>query len=198
MTEPSVLPGAFPFLLANGSSGIAVGMATNMAPHNLQEICAAANALIDNPEITLMELMEHIKGPDFPSGGVICGMRGIVDAFSTGRGRIITRGKYEIEETARGNDAIVFTEIPYQVNKADLVKKIDDLRKDGSIPMISTIRDESDRNGIRIVIELKMGAEVMVVLNQLFQRTALQSNFNVNNLALVDGRPQLLGLKDML
>ncbi|HNZ94202.1 MAG TPA: DNA topoisomerase 4 subunit A, partial [Sphaerochaeta sp.] len=198
LTEPSVLPGAFPFLLANGSSGIAVGMATNMAPHNLQEICAAANALIEDPEITLMELMEHIKGPDFPSGGVICGMRGIVDAFSTGRGRIITRGKYEIEESARGGDVIVFTEIPYQVNKADLVKKIDDLRKDGSIPMISTIRDESDRNGIRIVIELKMGAEVMVVLNQLFQRTALQSNFNVNNLALVDGRPQLLGLKDML
>ena len=198
MTEPTVLPGSFPFLLANGSSGIAVGMATNMAPHNLQEICDAANALIENPEISLMELMEHIKGPDFPSGGVICGMRGVVDAFSTGRGRIVVRGKYEIEETARGSDVIVFTEIPYQVNKADLVKKIDDLRKDGAIPMISTIRDESDRNGIRIVIELKMGAEVMVVLNQLFQRTALQSNFNVNNLALVNGRPQLLGLKDML
>ena len=198
MTEPTVLPGSFPFLLANGSSGIAVGMATNMAPHNLQEICDAANALIENPEISLIELMEHIKGPDFPSGGVICGMRGVHDAFSTGRGRIVVRGKYEIEETARGSDVIVFTEIPYQVNKADLVKKIDDLRKDGAIPMISTIRDESDRNGIRIVIELKMGAEVMVVLNQLFQRTALQSNFNVNNLALVNGRPQLLGLKDML
>ena len=197
LTEPSVLPGAFPFLLANGSSGIAVGMATNMAPHNLQEICAAANALIDNPEITLMELMEHIKGPDFPSGGVICGMRGIVDAFSTGRGRIITRGKYEIEETARGNDAIVFTEIPYQVNKADLVKKIDDLRKTDRFPRSARFA----MNPTATVFDrhrIEDGREVMVVLNQLFQRTALQSNFNVNNLALVDGRPQLLGLKDML
>lgn len=198
MTEPLVLPGSFPFLLANGSSGIAVGMATNMAPHNLQEISDAICAVIENPDITIDELMEHIKGPDFPSGGVICGMQGIKDAFTTGRGKIVMRSVYEIEESDRGHDQIVFTEIPYQVNKADLVKKIDDLRKDGAIPMISTIRDESDRNGIRIVVELKMGSEPMVVLNQLFSRTALQSNFNVNNLALVKGRPQLLTLKEML
>lgn len=199
MTEPLVLPGSFPFLLANGSSGIAVGMATNMAPHNLQEITDAICAVIDNPDITIDELMEHIKGPDFPpSGGIICGIQGIKDAFTTGRGKIVMRSVYEIEESDRGHDQIVFTEIPYQVNKADLVKKIDDLRKDGAIPMISIVRDESDRNGIRIVVELKMGSEPMVVLNQLFSRTSLQSNFNVNNLALVKGRPQLLTLKEML
>ena len=199
LTEPTVLPAAFPFLLANGSSGIAVGMATNMAPHNLGEICSAIAAVIDNPDITIDELMEnHIKGPDFPGGAVICGMKGTYDAFTTGRGKIVVRSRYEIETNERDHDMIVFTELPYQVNKADLAKKIDDLRKDGAIPMISAVRDESDRNGIRLVIELKMGAEVMVVLNQLFARTALQSNFNVNNLALVDGRPTLLTLKDML
>ena len=198
MIEPTVLPASFPFLLANGSSGIAVGMATNMAPHNLQEISDAISAVIDNPDITIDELMEYIKGPDFPSGGVICGMQGIKDAFTTGRGKIVIRSVYEIESDDRGHDQIIFNEIPYQVNKADLVKKIDDLRKDGAIPMISTVRDESDRKGIRIVVELKMGSEPMVVLNQLFARTALQSNFNVNNLALVQGRPQLLTLKDML
>lgn len=198
MQEPTVLPASFPFLLANGSSGIAVGMATNMAPHNLQEICDAISAVIDNPDITIDELMEHIKGPDFPSGGIICGMQGIKDAFTTGRGKIVVRSVYEIETSERDHDQIVFTEIPYQVNKADLVKKIDDLRKDGAIPMIAVVRDESDRKGIRIVVELKVGAEPMVVLNQLFARTALQSNFNVNNLALVRGRPQMLTLKDML
>ena len=198
MQEPTVLPASFPFLLANGSSGIAVGMSTNMAPHNLQEICDAISAVIDNPDITIDELMEHIKGPDFPSGGIICGMQGIKDAFTTGRGKIVVRSVYEIETSERDHDQIVFTEIPYQVNKADLVKKIDDLRKDGAIPMIAVVRDESDRKGIRIVVELKVGAEPMVVLNQLFARTALQSNFNVNNLALVQGRPQVLTLKDML
>ncbi|MDX9915436.1 MAG: DNA topoisomerase (ATP-hydrolyzing) subunit A [Sphaerochaeta sp.] len=199
LTEPTVLPAAFPFLLANGSSGIAVGMATNMAPHNLSEICSAITAVIDNPDITIDELMEHhIKGPDFPGGGIICGMQGSRDAFTTGRGRIVVRSRYEIETNERDHDVIVFTELPYQVNKADLAKKIDDLRKDGVIPMISTVRDESDRNGIRLVVELKVGAEVMVVLNQLFARTALQSNFNINNLALVDGRPTLLTLKEML
>ena len=198
LQEPTVLPASFPFLLANGSSGIAVGMATNMAPHNLQEICDAISAVIDNPDITIDELMEHIKGPDFPSGGIICGLQGIKDAFMTGRGKIVVRSVYEIETSERDHDQIVFTEIPYQVNKADLVKKIDDLRKDGAIPMISVVRDESDRKGIRIVVELKVGAEPMVVLNQLFARTALQSNFNVNNLALVQGRPQMLTLKDML
>ncbi len=199
LSEPTVLPASFPFLLANGSSGIAVGMATNMAPHNLSEICSAIVAVIDNPDITIDELIEeHIKGPDFPGGAVICGMQGTRDAFTTGRGRIVVRSRYEIETNERDHDMIVFTELPYQVNKADLTKKIDDLRKDGTIPMIAAVRDESDRNGIRLVVELKIGAEVMVVLNQLFARTALQSNFNVNNLALVDGRPMLLTLKDML
>ncbi|HPZ16713.1 MAG TPA: DNA topoisomerase 4 subunit A, partial [Sphaerochaeta sp.] len=199
LSEPTVLPASFPFLLANGSSGIAVGMATNMAPHNLSEICSAIVAVIDNPDITIDELIEeHIKGPDFPGGAVICGMQGTRDAFTTGRGRIVVRSRYEIETNERDHDMIVFTELPYQVNKADLTKKIDDLRKDGAIPMIAAVRDESDRNGIRLVVELKIGAEVMVVLNQLFARTALQSNFNVNNLALVDGRPMLLTLKDML
>lgn len=199
LEEPTVLPGSFPFLLANGSSGIAVGMATNMAPHNLQEICDAVCAVIENPDITIDELMEeHIKGPDFPSGAVICGMQGIKDAFTTGKGKIVMRSCYEIETNDRGQDHLIFTEIPYQVNKADLVKKIDDLRKDAVIPSISVVRDESDRKGIRVVVELKMGSEPMVVLNQLFARTALQTNFNVNNLALVNGRPQLLTLKDML
>ncbi|HKL57033.1 MAG TPA: DNA topoisomerase (ATP-hydrolyzing) subunit A, partial [Sphaerochaeta sp.] len=198
LEEPTVLPGSFPFMLANGSSGIAVGMATNMAPHNLQEICDAVCAVIEDADITIDELMEHIKGPDFPSGAIICGMQGIKDAFTTGKGRIVQRSCYEIESFDNGRDHLVFTEIPYQVNKADLVKKIDDLRKDGAIPSISVVRDESDRNGIRIVVELKMGSEPMVVVNQLFSRTALQTNFNVNNLALVNGRPQLLTLKDML
>ncbi len=199
LEEPTVLPGSFPFMLANGGTGIAVGMATNMAPHNLQEICDAVCAVIDNADITIDELMEnHIKGPDFPSGAIICGTQGIKDAFTTGRGRIVQRSCYEIETFDNGRDHLVFTEIPYQVNKADLVKKIDDLRKDGVIPSISVVRDESDRNGIRVVVELKMGSEPMVVVNQLFARTALQTNFNVNNLALVDGRPQLLTLKDML
>lgn len=198
LQEPTVLPASFPFLLANGSSGIAVGMATNMAPHNLQEICDAICAVIENPDITIDELMEYIKGPDFPSGAVICGMKGIKDAFTTGKGKIVMRSCYEIESHDRGHDQLVFTEIPYQVNKADLVKKIDDLRKDGAIPSIATVRDESDRKGIRIVIELKMGSEPMVTLNQLFARTPLQTNFNVNSLALVDGKPQLLTLKEML
>ncbi|MFA6681286.1 MAG: DNA topoisomerase (ATP-hydrolyzing) subunit A, partial [Sphaerochaeta sp.] len=198
LEEPTVLPGSFPFMLANGSSGIAVGMATNMAPHNLQEICDAICAVIDNADITIDELMEHIKGPDFPSGAIICGTQGIKDAFTTGKGKIVQRSCYEIESFDNGRDHLVFSEIPYQVNKSDLVKKIDDLRKDGVIPSISVVRDESDRNGIRIVVELKMGSEPMVVVNQLFARTALQTNFNINNLALVNGRPQLLNLKDML
>ncbi len=198
LEEPTVLPGSFPFMLANGSSGIAVGMATNMAPHNLQEICDAVCAVIENADITIDELMEHIKGPDFPSGAIICGTQGIKDAFTTGKGKIVQRSCYEIESFDNGRDHLVFSEIPYMVNKADLVKKIDDLRKDGAIPSISVVRDESDRNGIRVVVELKMGSEPMVVVNQLFARTALQTNFNVNNLALVNGRPQLLNLKDML
>ncbi len=196
MEEPQVLPAAIPFLLANGSSGIAVGMATNMAPHNLKEICAATAAYIDNPQITLSEIMEHIHGPDFPTAGLICGRSGIIDAFSTGRGRIVMRGRYEIEDEG-GRDQIIFSELPYQVNKADLVKRIADLRKT-HLHSVSEVRDESDRDGIRIVIELKKGAVARVVVNLLFLHTQLQTNFNVNNLALVDGRPQQLGLIDMI
>ncbi len=196
LQEPLVLPAAFPYLLANGSSGIAVGMATNMAPHNLVEICDAIGAVIENPDISIDELMNYIKGPDFPTYGVICGRRGIRDAFTTGRGKIVIRARYEIEEHA-SHSQIVYSEIPYQVNKAELVKKIDELRKT-DIPAIAAVRDESDRDGMRIVVELKKGAVARVVVNLLFLRTPLQSNFNVNNLALVDGRPKLLSLKEML
>ncbi len=197
-TEPAVLPAAFPFLLTNGSSGIAVGMATNLAPHNLQEVVDGICAYIDNPDITIPELMNYIKGPDFPSYGIICGKKGIMDAYTTGRGKIVIRSRYEIEENDRGHDAIIFTELPYQVNKAELVKKIDDLRKDNIIPNISAVRDESGRDGIRVVVELKQGAVPKIVLNMLFSRTALQSNFNAYNLALKDGKPQLMNLKDMV
>lgn len=198
LEEPTVLPAAFPFLLTNGSSGIAVGMATNMAPHNLTEVVDGICALIDNPEISSLELMDYVKGPDFPSAGIICGKKGIVDAFTTGKGKVVIRSRYEIEENDKGHDRIIFTEIPYQVNKAELVKKIDDLRKDNAIPNISQVRDESDRDGIRIVVELKQGAVPNIVLNMLFSRTALQSNFNIYNLALKDGRPKVLTLKEML
>lgn len=198
LEEPQVLPAAFPFLLANGTSGIAVGMATNMAPHNLNEIVDAVCAIIDNPELTNLELIDYIKGPDFPSAGIICGRKGIIDAYTTGRGKIVIRSRYEIEEHEKGHDRIIFTELPYQVNKAELVKKIDDMRKDNVIPNISAIHDESDRDGIRVVIDLKQGAVPNIVLNMLFNRTALQSNFNVYNLALKDGRPKLLSLKEML
>ena len=199
MSEPTVLPAAFPFLLANGSSGIAVGMATNMPPHNIGEICDAIEAVIDNPDISIDELMiNHIKGPDFPTAANICGLKGIRDAFTTGRGKIVCRSSYEIESPERGRDQIVFSEIPYQVNKAELIKKIDSYRKDNLIPGLASVKDESDRNGIRIVVELKAGAQAIVVLNLLFAKTALQSNFNVNNLALVNGKPQLLNLKQML
>ena len=197
-TEPAVLPAAFPFLLTNGSSGIAVGMATNLAPHNLQEVVDGICAYIDNPDITIPELMNYIKGPDFPSYGIICGKKGIMDAYTTGRGKIVIRSRYEIEENDRGHDAIIFTELPYQVNKAELVKKIDDLRKDNIIPNISSVRDESGRDGIRVVVELKQGAVPKIVLNMLFSRTPLQSNFNAYNLALKDGKPQLMNLKDMV
>lgn len=197
-TEPAVLPAAFPFLLTNGSSGIAVGMATNLAPHNLQEVVDGICAYIDNPDITIPELMNYIKGPDFPSYGIICGKKGIMDAYTTGRGKIVIRSRYEIEENDRGHDAIIFTELPYQVNKSELVKKIDDLRKDNIIPNISAVRDESGRDGIRVVVELKQGAVPKIVLNMLFSRTALQSNFNAYNLALKDGKPQLMTLKDMV
>lgn len=198
LKEPSVLPSAFPFLLVNGSSGIAVGMATNLAPHNLGEVIDGISALIDNPDITIPELMEYIKGPDFPSYGIICGKKGIFDAYTTGKGKVVIRSKYEIEENDRGHDRIVFTEIPYQVNKSELVKKIDELRKDEIIKGISAVRDESGRDGIRIVIELKQDAVPNIVLNMLFTRTPLQSNFNIYNLALYNGAPKLFNLKEML
>ncbi len=197
-TEPAVLPAAFPFLLTNGSSGIAVGMATNLAPHNLLEVVDGICAYIDNPDISIEELMEHIKGPDFPSYGIICGKKGITDAYTTGRGKVVIRSRYFIEENDRGHDAIIFTELPYQVNKAELVKKIDDMRKDNIIPNIASVRDESGRDGVRVVVELKQGAVANIVLNMLFSRTPLQSNFNIYNLALVDGKPVVMTLKDMV
>ncbi len=206
LKEPVVLPAAFPFMLCNGSSGIAVGMATNMAPHNLSEVVEGICALIDNPEISIVELMDIIKGPDFPSAGIICGKKGIMDAFLTGKGRIVIRSKYEIvdadphskDDMNKSHDAIYFTELPYQVNKAELVKKIDDYRKDGVIPGIAQVKDLSGRKGLRVAIYLKQGAVPNIVLNMLFQRTALQSNFNVYNLALYQGKPKLFNLKDML
>ncbi len=196
--EPTVLPSKAPMLLLNGSDGIAVGMATNMAPHNLNECCDAICAYIDNPEIDLDGLMQHIKGPDFPTGGIIQGYRGIRDAFETGRGRIVVRSKTEIETQPSGREVIVVTEIPYTVNKKELIEKIAALVNDKKIDGISYINDESDRRGMRIVIKLKQGAVSNVVLNTLFKYTQLQSSFSVNNIALVDGRPRLLNLKELI
>ncbi|MBO5770031.1 MAG: DNA topoisomerase (ATP-hydrolyzing) subunit A [Spirochaetales bacterium] len=206
LKEPVVLPAAFPFMVCNGSSGIAVGMATNMAPHNLTEVINGVCALIDNPEMTILELMDIVKGPDFPSAGIICGKKGIMDAFTTGRGKIVIRSKYEIidadpkskDDMNKTHDAIYFTELPYQVNKAELVKKIDEYRKDGVIPGIAQVKDLSGRSGLRVAVYLKQGSVPNIVLNMLFQRTALQSNFNVYNLALYQGKPKLFNLKDML
>ena len=198
MTEPEVLPAAFPFLLANGANGIAVGMATNMAPHNLNEIADAVTALVDNPELENRDLNRLILGPDFPTGGIIYGTKGIREAYETGRGRIVLRARFAIETGRGGRDVIVITEMPYQVNKAALIARIADLVRDRKIDGISDLRDESDRNGMRAIIELKKGASPKIVLNQLFSHTQLQVNFNVNALALVDGRPQTLGLKDIL
>ena len=194
--EPTVLPAKFPFLLANGSSGIAVGMATNMPPHNLREIADAVSVYIDNPEIEIDELCKYMKGPDFPTGGVIYGRKGIKQAFKTGRGKILVRGKFTIEVDKKGKETIVFTEVPYQVNTTTLVSRIGELAREKIIDGIANVNDEtSDRTGLRIVIELKRGAITKVVLNQLFAKTALQSSFGVINLALVNGRPETLNLK---
>ncbi len=198
LKEPVVLPAKAPLLLLNGASGIAVGMATNMAPHNLGEVCSAIYAYIDNNDITVDELMQHIKGPDFPTGGIIQGLQGIKDAFETGRGRIVVRAKTEIEVAANGRETIVVTEIPYMVNKRELIEKIAELVEDKKIDGISYVNDESDRQGMRIVIRLKMGAVANVVLNMLFKYTAMQSGFSVNNIALVDGRPRLLNMKQLI
>ncbi len=198
MKEPLILPTAFPMLLVNGASGIAVGMATNMPPHNLKEVCNAVMAMIDNPEITTDELLEYVKGPDFPTAGVIYGRSGIRQAAETGRGKITVRARYHLEEISSDKDAIIVTELPYMVNKANLVIRIAELIKDKKIDGISDLRDESDRNGMRVVMELKRSVSPKVVLNLLFAHTNLQVNFNVNNLALVDGMPKLCNLKELL
>ena len=198
LTEPTVLPGRIPNLLINGASGIAVGMATNMPPHNLAEVVDGIIAYIDNRDITIPELMKFIKAPDFPTGGVIYGYDGVRDAFETGRGRIVVRGETKIETEDNGRESIIAISIPYQVNKAEMIKKTADLINDKKIEGISDIRDESDRNGMRIVYELKRDAITNVVLNKLYQMTALQSSFSVNNIALVKGRPQMLNLKQLI
>lgn len=198
LEEPTVLPTKAPLLLLNGSSGIAVGMATNMAPHNLGECCDAICAYIDNPDITTEELMEYIKGPDFPTGGIIMGRQGIVDAYNTGRGRVVIRAKAEIEEIENGREAIVVTEVPYMVNKADMLARISEMVRDKKIEGISDIRELTSREGIRIEFIIKKDANASVVLNMLYKYTALQSSFSINNVALVNGRPRTLTLKDML
>ena len=197
LQEPTVMPTKIPTLLINGASGIAVGMATNMAPHNLREVIDGTLAYIDNPEIEIDELINYIKAPDFPTGGTIYGYEGVREAFKTGRGRIVMRAKASFEES-NNREAIIVTEIPYQVNKADMIKKTADLINDKKIEGISNIRDESDRNGMRIVYELKRDAVPNVVLNTLYKYTQLQSSFSVNNIALVKGRPQMLNLKDLI
>ncbi len=198
MKEPTVLPTKIPLLLVNGASGIAVGMATNMAPHNLGEVVDACCAYIDNPECECEELLDYVKGPDFPTGGIIYGYEGVKEALLTGRGRVVMRAKTEIEHTASGRECIVITEIPYMVNKADMIKRIADLINEKKIEGISYINDESDRQGMRIVIILKQDAVASVVLNTLYKNTPLQTSFAVNNIALVNGRPQLLNLKELI
>lgn len=198
LQEPTVLPARVPNLLVNGASGIAVGMATNMAPHNLSEIIDATIAYIDNREIDIAGLMKHVKAPDFPTGGIIYGYEGVKEAFETGRGRIVMRAKTNVEPMEHGREQIVVTEIPFQVNKSELIKKTADLVNEKKLDGISDIRDESDRNGMRIVYELRKDAVTNVVLNNLFKYTPLQSSFSVNNIALSKGRPVMLNLKDLI
>ena len=198
-TEPKVMPARFPNLIVNGAVGIAVGMATNIPPHNLTETIDATFAVMDDPDITVMELMDnYIKGPDFPTGGIILGRSGIRQAYETGRGSIITRSKYHVEEMGNGKNRIVVTEIPYQVNKANLISKIADLVREKQVDGITYLNDESNRDGIRIVIELRKDVQVEVVMNQLFRLTSLQTSFGVNMLALVNGAPKQMGIKEML
>ncbi len=198
LSEPSVLPARLPNLLVNGSSGIAVGMATNMPPHNISEVIDGTIAYIDNNDIEIDGLMEFIKGPDFPTGGIIYGHEGVKAACHTGRGRIVMRGEAIVETAESGKEVIIVTSIPYQVNKSEMIRKTADLVNDKKIEGITDIRDESDRTGLRIVYELRKDAIPNVILNQLYQHTALQSSFNVNNIALVNGRPQILNLKDLI
>lgn len=198
LEEPTVLPTKMPNLLVNGASGIAVGMATNMLPHNLSEVIDGIQATIDNPDITVDELFTHIKGPDFPTGGIIFGVKGVKEAFETGRGRVVVRGKAEIENGEHGKETIIITEIPYQVNKAMLVMKIAELVNEKKVEGITDIRDESDRTGMRIVVEIKRDAMASVVLSKLYKYTPLQSYFGVNNVCLVRGRPMTLNLKELI
>jgi len=202
LQEPEVLPARLPNLLMNGSSGIAVGMATNIPPHNLRELVAALNLLIDRydeiDEVSVEDLMQVLPGPDFPTGGIIVGDEGIRQAYSTGRGRLIMRGVATIEETKSGRFAIIITEIPYQLNKTNLIERIAALVREGRLDAIADMRDESDRRGLRIVIELKRGTQPKKVLNQLYKYTPLQSTFGVQMLALVDGEPRMLTLKRAL
>jgi len=200
LKEPSVLPALLPNLLVNGASGIAVGMATNIPPHNLTEVCDAIAFLVDNPEATVDELMQFVKGPDFPTAAIILGKDGIRSAYATGHGRVVVRAKVHVSDIAggMGRRQIIVTEIPYQVNKASLVERIATLMKDKKITTISEIRDESDRQGMRIVIELKREAQPPQVLNSLYKYTAMQSSFFVNMLALVDGQPHVISLKEAL
>jgi DNA gyrase subunit A len=198
LKEPTVLPAAVPNLLVNGSSGIAVGMATEMPPHNLREVCAAVCAFVDNPDVSIDELMSYVTGPDFPTGGVVFGRQGIREAYYTGRGKILMRGRFVIETTKGGKEVIVFTELPYNVKPKVLLEKIGAMMRDKEFEGIGYANDESDREGVRVVIELKKGAILKVVLNQLFAQTSLQSTFGINNLALVNGRPRQLNLKELI
>ena len=197
--EPSVLPTRIPNLLVNGSSGIAVGMATNIPPHNLGEVVDACLALLDDPKLTIADLMKLVPGPDFPTAGIIHGIQGIVSAYTTGRGRIYVRGRTHIEPIdERGREAIIITELPYQVNKARLIERIAELVREKKLEGISDLRDESDKDGMRVVIELKRGELSDVVLNNLYKQTPLQSVFGINMVGLVDGQPRLLTLKELL
>ena len=197
LQEPSVLPTSLPTLLVNGAGGIAVGMATNIPPHNLREIIDGLQVMIKNPDVTILELMEHVKAPDFPTGGIIYGYEGVKDAFLTGRGRVVVRAKASVEAT-KTKETIIITELPYQVSKASLIEKIADLVRAKVLEDISDVRDESDRDGLRIVIELKRDATPMVVLNNLYKHTQLQTTFGVIMLALVEGRPRVLNLIQMM
>ena len=196
LKEPTVLPAKIPNLLVNGTDGIAVGMATKMPPHNLREVCAAVNRFLDNPNVTVEELLQIMPGPDFPTGGILMGVEGVKNYYATGQGRVIVRGVAEIEESDGGNrgDRIIVTELPYQVNKAQWITAIAEMVKDKKIDGISDIRDESDKDGIRVVFELKKGTISAVILNNLYKYTALESSFSASNLAIVDGQPKILNL----
>jgi len=198
LDEPLVLPANLPQLLINGASGIAVGMATNVPPHNLTEILSAVKAVIDNPDIEIGQLLEFISGPDFPTGGIIYGVSGIQEAYYTGKGKIAVRAKVEIEEHENGKSTILIREIPYQVNKLNLINKIVELIKDKKIEGVADLRDESDRDGMRVVIDLKKDYEPQILLNYLYKHSQMQTTFSINMLSLVEGRPRVLNLKEMI